>query len=63
MDAGAILQKYKGGTLGDIISFNSEEGLSWELRGGKTRTETDLLPWNGKRGQVGRMPPHGFLVK
>ncbi|MBL4603493.1 MAG: DNA topoisomerase IV subunit A [Emcibacteraceae bacterium] len=57
---GAILQKYKGGTLGDIISFNSEEGLSWEMRGGKTRTETDLLPWNGKRGQVGRMPPHGF---
>lgn len=57
---GAILQKYKGGTLGDIISFNSSEGLSWEMRGGKTRVETDLLPWTGKRGQVGRMPPHGF---
>lgn len=57
---GAILQKYKGGGLGDIISFNITEGLSWEMRGGKTRTETDLLPWTGKRGQVGRMPPHGF---
>ena len=57
---GAILQKYKGGTLGDIICFNSADGLSWEMRGGKTRTETDLLPWAGKRGQVGRMPPHGF---
>ena len=57
---GAILQKYKGGNLGDIISFNALEGLSWEMRGGKTRTETDLMPWIGKRGQVGRMPPHGF---
>ncbi|MDG1438961.1 MAG: DNA gyrase C-terminal beta-propeller domain-containing protein, partial [Emcibacteraceae bacterium] len=57
---GAVLQKYKGGNLGDIISFNSTEGLSWEMRGGKTRTETDLMPWTGKRGQVGRMPPHGF---
>ena len=57
---GAILQKYKGGMLGDIISFNSNNGLSWEMRGGKTRTEKDLADWIGKRGQVGRMPPHGF---
>jgi len=57
---GAILQKYKGGILSDIISFNSKVGLTWEMRGGKIRTETDLLPWIGKRGQVGRMPPHGF---
>ncbi|HPF45739.1 MAG: DNA topoisomerase IV subunit A [Alphaproteobacteria bacterium] len=57
---GAILQKYKGGSLGDVISFNIAEGLSWEMRGGKVRNETDLTPWIGKRGQVGRMPPHGF---
>lgn len=57
---GAILQKYKGGKLGDVISFASSDGLSWEMRGGKNRTETDLMPWTGKRGQVGRMPPHGF---
>lgn len=57
---GAVLQKYKGGALGDIISFDSSAGLSWEMRGGKTRTETELMPWTGKRGQVGRMPPHGF---
>ena len=57
---GAILQKYKGGALGDVISFSSSVGLSWEMRGGKTRTETDLTAWIGKRGQVGRMPPHGF---
>ena len=57
---GAILQKYKGEMLGDIISFNSGDGLSWEMRGGKTRTETDLTSWIGKRGHVGRIPPHGF---
>ena len=57
---GAILQKYKGEILGDIISFNSGDGLSWEMRGGKTRTETDLTSWIGKRGHVGRIPPHGF---
>ncbi len=57
---GAILQKYKGAKMGDIISFNSNDGLTWEMRGGKTRTEIDLTGWIGKRGQVGRMPPHGF---
>ncbi|MFC7050351.1 DNA topoisomerase IV subunit A [Emcibacter nanhaiensis] len=57
---GAIIQKYKDATLSDIICFKLEEGLSWEMKGGKTRTETDLTPWLGKRGQVGRMPPHGF---
>jgi topoisomerase-4 subunit A len=34
-------------------------GLSWP--GGKgTRTVTDLSPWLGKRGQTGRVAPHGF---
>tara|TARA_B100001939_G_scaffold326842_1_gene320665 strand:- start:8096 stop:10333 length:2238 start_codon:yes stop_codon:yes gene_type:complete len=57
---GAILQKYREATLSDIICFRREDGLSWPMKGGKTRTETDLTPWTGKRGQVGRMPPHGF---
>ncbi|WP_417317625.1 DNA topoisomerase IV subunit A [Emcibacter sp.] len=57
---GAIIQKYKDATLSDIICFRLEDGLSWAMKGGKTRTETDLTPWIGKRGQVGRMPPHGF---
>lgn len=57
---GAILQKYKEAHLGDIVSFKAEDGLSWQMRGGKTRTETDLTGWIGKRGAVGRMPPHGF---
>jgi topoisomerase-4 subunit A len=27
---------------------------------GRTRTETDLLPWRAARGAAGRMPPNGF---
>jgi len=57
---GALLQKYKGGHLGDMISFAAAEGLSWPMKGGKTRTESDLTSWLGRRGSVGRMPPHGF---
>jgi len=57
---GAVLQKYKGAHMGDIISFKAQEGLSWPMRGGKTRSESDLTTWAGKRGAVGRMPPHGF---
>ncbi len=57
---GAVLQKYKGAHMGDITSFNGEDGLSWPMKGGKTRTETDLTTWIGRRGAVGRMPPHGF---
>lgn len=57
---GAILQKYKGAHMGDIISFNAGNGLSWPMKGGKMRTETDLTTWIGRRGAVGRMPPHGF---
>ncbi|VAW01007.1 Topoisomerase IV subunit A [hydrothermal vent metagenome] len=57
---GAILQKYKGAHMGDITSFNSAEGLSWPMKGGKRRTENDLTTWLGRRGAVGRMPPHGF---
>jgi len=57
---GAVLQKYKGAHLGDIISFNGDEGLSWPMKGSKTRTEGDFSTWLGRRGAVGRMPPHGF---
>lgn len=57
---GAVLQKYKGAHMGDITSFNKENGLSWPMKGGRTRTETDLVTWYGRRGTTGRMPPHGF---
>ena len=56
---GVILQRYKDGGLSDLKTFKIEEGLSWDY-GDKTRTETELLPWIGKRASAGRMPPNGF---
>ncbi len=56
---GVILQKYKEGSLSDITTFKFEDGLSWQL-GERIRTETDLLPWLGRRGQIGKQPPIGF---
>lgn len=56
---GVILQRYKDGGLSDAKFFILEEGLSWKL-GDKTRTEAKLLPWLGKRGQGGKLPPTGF---
>lgn len=56
---GVILQRYKDGGLSDVKFFTLEAGLSWKL-GDKTRLETNLLPWLGKRGQGGKLPPFGF---
>jgi topoisomerase-4 subunit A len=56
---GVILQRYKDGGLGDIKTFTKAEGLSWKT-GEKTRTETNLIAWEGKRSQAGRLPPNGF---
>lgn len=57
---GAILQRYKDGGLADVKTFTLADGLSWIMAGGKTRTETDLRPWIGKRGSAGRLAPKGF---
>jgi topoisomerase-4 subunit A len=57
---GTILQRYKDGGLSDLTTFKRAEGLSWTMGGGKTRTETDLMNWLGKRGAAGRLPPRGF---
>ena len=57
---GVILQRYKDGTLSDIITFKKEEGISWKMNGGRQRTEKELLTWEGKRGGAGRMVPNGF---
>lgn len=56
---GVILQRYKDGGLSDAKFFNLSEGLSWKI-GEKTRVETNLLPWLGKRAQGGKLPPTGF---
>lgn len=57
---GVILQKYKDGGLADLKTFNRNEGLSWSAGAGRTRTESDLKDWYGKRAQAGRLPPSGF---
>ena len=56
---GVLLQKYKGDRVSDIKGFQKAQGLSWRS-GERTRTETALDPWYGKRGQTGRLPPSGF---
>ena len=56
---GVILQRYKGGGLADAIAFRLEDGLAWPS-GDRTRRETDLKSWLGKRAQAGAPPPFGF---
>jgi topoisomerase-4 subunit A len=56
---GVTLQRYKDGGLSDVKTFKLKEGLTWVL-GDRTRTETALRDWVGKRAQAGRLPPQGF---
>jgi topoisomerase-4 subunit A len=57
---GVRLQKYKDGGLSDATTFTLGEGLSWHDPAGRTRTETALDEWIGKRAGTGRMAPRGF---
>ena len=57
---GVRLQRYKDGGLSDATSFTLAEGLSWSDPAGRTRTETELAEWQGKRAGSGRMAPRGF---
>jgi len=57
---GVRLQKYKDGGLSDATTFTLADGLSWLDPAGRTRTETDLTEWMGKRAGTGRMAPRGF---
>jgi len=59
---GVMLQKYKDGSLSDIVVFTLTDGLSWPMGGdsGRTRTEKNLGEWIGARAQAGRLPPTGF---
>ena len=56
---GVILQRYKDGGLSDVAVFAMGEGLSWRA-GERTRTETALDDWVGKRAGAGRAAPRGF---
>jgi topoisomerase-4 subunit A len=56
---GVMLQRYNAGGLADAVTFDSREGLPWRI-GDRTRVETDLKDWVGKRAQAGRKVPRGF---
>jgi len=57
---GVRLQKFKDGGLSDATTFVLAEGLTWKDPAGRTRTETELDEWLGKRASAGRMAPRGF---
>jgi topoisomerase-4 subunit A len=59
---GVQMQRYRDGGLSDAVAFRLADGLSWTMGGesGRTRTESDMLPWKVARGAAGRMPPTGF---
>jgi topoisomerase IV subunit A len=57
---GVRLQKYKDGGLSDATTFALADGLSWKDPAGRTRTETALAEWLGRRAGTGRMAPRGF---
>ncbi len=57
---GVRMQKYKDGGLSDATVFALAGGLSWHDPAGRTRTETQLGEWLGKRASAGRMAPRGF---
>jgi len=57
---GVRLQKYKDGGLSDATTFTRAEGLTWRDPAGRTRTESDLAEWEGRRAGAGRMAPRGF---
>ena len=56
---GITLQRYKDGGLSDAIVFDSAQGLTFHS-GGRAHTIDDLTPWQGKRGNAGRLAPRGF---
>ena len=57
---GVRLQRFKDGGLADAAFITLSVGLSWLDPAGRTRTETDLTEWIGKRAGSGRMAPRGF---
>ncbi|MPY74332.1 MAG: DNA topoisomerase IV subunit A [Alphaproteobacteria bacterium] len=56
---GVMLQRYNARGLADAVTYDSREGLAWRI-GDRTRVETDLKDWIGKRAQAGRKVPRGF---
>jgi topoisomerase-4 subunit A len=58
---GVRLQKYSGGKLSDVTTFDSKEGLSWKDSAGRDQSMTmkELADWRGNRADAGRLA-HGL---
>jgi topoisomerase IV subunit A len=58
---GVRLQKYSGGKLSDVTTFDSREGLSWKDSAGRDQSMTmkELADWRGNRADAGRLA-HGL---
>ena len=55
-----VVTKTIGSSDRDFATFTLAEGLSWRDPAGRTRTQSDLTEWLGKRASAGRMAPRGF---
>ena len=56
---GVALQKYKGGKLSDVITFNMKEGMPFTEGRNNAKTANGKL-WLAARASQGKMPPDGF---
>jgi len=54
---GVRLQKYTGGSLSDVATFNAKEGLSWRDSAGRdfSMSMKELAEWRGNRADAGRL--------
>ena len=56
---GNFIQRFAKGGLADAKAIKLADGMSWKA-GQKTRRESNLKDWLGKRAQAGTKVPHGF---
>src|SRR3954466_1571175 len=58
---GVRLQKYKGGGLSDVATFDSKAGLTWKDSAGREQAMSmkELSDWRGNRADAGRLA-HGL---
>ena len=58
---GVRLQKYSGGKLSDVTTFDSKEGLGWKDSAGRDQgmSMKELADWRGNRADAGRLA-HGL---
>jgi topoisomerase-4 subunit A len=58
---GVRLQKYSGGKLSDVTTFDSKDGLGWKDSAGRDQgmSMKELADWRGNRADAGRLA-HGL---